>query len=62
MLLCYYHPNSSVAGGNKKKTIGNTDDFQLLTLVNSASTVLLIGLPPKLAKFCHTSNRLLVGR
>jgi hypothetical protein len=34
----------------------------LRTLVNSTSTASLIGLPPKGAEFCHTSNRLLVGR
>jgi hypothetical protein len=32
-----------------------------MTLVNSASMALLIGLPPKGAKFCHTLNILLVG-
>jgi hypothetical protein len=30
-------------------------------LVNSASLAPLIGLPPKMAKFCHTFNRLEVG-
>jgi hypothetical protein len=33
-----------------------------ITLVNSTSTALPIGLLPKEAKFCHTSNILLVGR
>jgi hypothetical protein len=51
-------PNS---GGNKKTTIGKVDNRRLMTLVNSASTAAPIGLPPKGAKFCHTSNRLLVG-
>jgi hypothetical protein len=60
VLLCQ-HVNSGAAGGNKKITISNTDNFQITTLVNSASTAPLIGLPPKGAKFCHTSNRLLVG-
>jgi hypothetical protein len=46
----------------QKTTIGNTGDRQLTTLVNSASTVLPIGLLPKMTMFCHTSNRLLVGR
>jgi hypothetical protein len=48
-------------GATKKTTISNTDDCRLTTLVNSASTALPIGLPPKMAEFCHTSNRLLVG-
>jgi hypothetical protein len=48
-------------GATKKVTINNTDDRRLTTLVNSALTTPLIGLPLKIAKFCHTSNRLLVG-
>jgi hypothetical protein len=48
-------------GGFKKKTIGDTDDCRLRTLVNSASTVPLIGLLPKGAKFCHILNILLVA-
>jgi hypothetical protein len=32
-----------------------------MTILNSASTAAPIGLPPKMAKFDHTSNRLLVG-
>jgi hypothetical protein len=55
------HATSSAAGSNKKITIGNTDNCQLTTLVNSASMLPLIGLPPKGAKFFHTSNRLLLG-
>ncbi len=55
--LCYY----DISGGNKKMTIGNTDDCRLTPLVNSASTVLSISLPLKRAKFCHTLNILLVG-
>jgi hypothetical protein len=50
------------AVATKKTTIGNTDNCWLMTLVNSAETVPLIGLPPKGAKFCHTLNILLVGR
>jgi hypothetical protein len=46
----------------KIKPIGDYDDRRFTTIVNSASTVLPIGLLPKMAKFCHTSNRLLVGR
>jgi hypothetical protein len=38
-------------GGYKKTT----------TLVKSVSTAAPIGLPPKMAEFCHTSARLLVG-
>jgi hypothetical protein len=45
----------------KKMTIGDTDDRQFTTILNSASTAMLIGLPPRGAEFCHTSNRLLVG-
>jgi hypothetical protein len=33
-----------------------------MIIVNSASTAALIGLPPKMAEFCHTSNRSLLGR
>jgi hypothetical protein len=33
-----------------------------MIIVNSASTAAPIGLPPKMAKSCHTSNRLLLGR
>ncbi len=60
----YYANMLTVAwqGAMKKTTIGDTDDRQLTTLVNSASMAAPIGLPLKGAKFCHTSNRLLVGR
>jgi hypothetical protein len=47
-------------GATKKTTISNTDNCQLTTWVNSASTAPPIGLPPKGAESCHTSNRLLV--
>ncbi len=57
MFLCYYQANNDAATSNKNTLIGNTDDFRLTTLVNRA-----IGLPSKMAKFCHNSNRLLVGR
>ncbi len=61
LLSCY--GNSGVAGwGQQKNNIGNTDNHQFMTLVNSASTALPIGLAPKMAECCHTSNRLLVGR
>jgi hypothetical protein len=49
------------AGGYKKTTIGNTDNRQFRTIVNSASTAAPIGLPPKMAEFCHTFNLLLEG-
>jgi hypothetical protein len=49
------------SGGYKKTTIGDHQYCQLTTLVNSTSTALPIGLPPKEAEFCHTSNILLVG-
>jgi hypothetical protein len=44
------------AAAKKKTTIGDTNDCQLTNLVNSASMALPIGLPPKGAKLCHTSN------
>ncbi len=60
----YYYPTiiltAARRGAMKKKTIGDTDDRRLTTLVNSASMAPPIGLPPKMAKFCHTFNRLLV--
>jgi hypothetical protein len=49
------------AAATKKTTIGNTDNCQFMTLVNSTLMALLISLPPKGAKFCHTLNILLVG-
>ncbi len=48
-------------GAMEKSTIGNTGDCGLTTLVNSTSMVPPIGLPPKMAEFCHNSNRLLLG-
>jgi hypothetical protein len=45
----------------KTKPIGNDDDRRFMIIVNSASTAAPIGLPPKMAKFCHTSNRSLLG-
>jgi hypothetical protein len=57
----YYHAMITV-GATTKTTIGNTDDCRLQTLVNSASAAPPIGVPPKMAEFCHTSNRLLVER
>jgi hypothetical protein len=53
------HANS---GGYKKKLFGNDDNRQFTIIVNSASMAAPIGLPPKMAKFCHTPNRLLLGR
>ncbi len=49
------------SGGYKKTIIGNCQYYRLTTLVNSTSTTLPNGLLPKGAKFCHTSNILLVG-
>ncbi len=57
MLLRYAN-----SGGYKIKPIGNEDDRQFTIIVNSASTAAPIGLPTKMAKFCHTPNRLLMGR
>jgi hypothetical protein len=50
------------AAAKKTKPIGNNDDCRFTIIVNSASTAVPIGLPPKMAKFCRTSNRLLLGR
>jgi hypothetical protein len=49
------------AAATKTKPIGDDDDCQFTIIVNSTSTAAPIGLPPKMAKFCHTSNRLLLG-
>jgi hypothetical protein len=46
----------------KTKPIGDYDDRQFTTIINSASTAAPIGLLLKMAEFCHTYNRLLVGR
>jgi hypothetical protein len=46
----------------KTKPIGDDDDCQFMIIINSASTAVPIGLPPKMAEFCHTPNRLLLGR
>jgi hypothetical protein len=58
------HVITLIAAATKKQktTIGNTEDCLLMTLVNSASTALQIGLPLKGAKFCHTLNIFLRGR
>jgi hypothetical protein len=45
----------------KTTTIGDTDNRQLKTFVNSTSTAPPISLPPMGAEFCHTLNILLVG-
>ncbi len=58
-LLCYY--DTLTAAATKTKPIGDDDDRRFMIIVNSASTAAPIGLPPKMAKFCHTSNRLLLG-
>jgi hypothetical protein len=58
-LLCYYATLTVVA--TKTKPIGDDDDRRFTIIVNSASTAVLISLPPKMAKFCHTPNRLLLG-
>jgi hypothetical protein len=50
------------SGGYKKKPIGDDDNRRFTTIINSASTAAPIGLPPKMADFCHTPNRLLLGR
>jgi hypothetical protein len=38
----------------KTKPIGDDDDRWFTIIVNSASTAAPIGLPPKMAEFCHT--------
>ncbi len=57
MLLRYAN-----SGGYKNKPIGNCDDCWFTIIVNSVSMAAPIGLLPRMAKFCHTSNRLLLGR
>ena len=59
-LLCYYA--TLTAAATKTKPIGDDDDCRFTIIVNSASMAAPIGLPPKMAKFCHTPNRLLLGR
>jgi hypothetical protein len=59
-LLCYYATQTAVA--TKTKPIGDDDDRQFTIIVNSASTAAPIGLPPKMAEFCHTPNTSLLGR
>jgi hypothetical protein len=50
------------AAATKTKPVGDDDDRQFTIIVNSASTAAPIGLPPKMAEFCHTPNKLLLGR
>ncbi len=50
------------AAATKTKPIGDDDDCRFTIIVNSASTAAPIGLPPKMAELCHTSNRSLLGR
>jgi hypothetical protein len=59
-LLCYYA--TLTAAATKTKPIGDDADRRFTIIVNSASTAVPIGLPPKMAEFCHTPNRLLLGR
>jgi hypothetical protein len=49
------------AAATKTKPIGNCDDCRFTIIVNSISMAAPIGLPPKMAEFCHTSNRSLLG-
>jgi hypothetical protein len=63
----YSHAESIIlsaanSGGYKKTTIGDCQYHQFMTLINSASKLQPIGLPPMRAKFCHTLNTLLVER
>jgi hypothetical protein len=50
------------AAATKTKPIGNCDNCWFTIIVNSVSMAAPIGLPPKMAEFCHTSNRSLLGR
>ncbi len=59
-LLCYYA--TLTAAATKTKPIGDDGDCRFTIIVNSASTAVPIGLPPKMAEFCHTSNRWLLVR
>jgi hypothetical protein len=59
-LLCYYA--TLTAAATKTKPIGDDDDCRFTIILNSASTAAPISLPPKMAEFCHTSDRLLLGR
>ncbi len=47
------------AAATKTKPIGDCDDHRFKIIINSVSMAAPIGLPPKMAEFCHTSNRLL---
>ncbi len=49
------------AAATKTKPIGDDDNRRFTIIINGASTAAPIGLPPKMAKFCHTPNRLLLG-
>jgi hypothetical protein len=59
-LSCVITTLTAVA--TKTKPIGDDDDHQFTIINNSASTAAPIGLPPKMAEFCHTSNISLLGR
>jgi hypothetical protein len=50
------------AAATKTKPIGDDNDRQFTIILNSASTAAAIGLPPKMAEFCQTSNRLILVR
>jgi hypothetical protein len=60
--VLFGHVIMLTAAAKKTEPIGDYDNPQFTTIINSTSTAVPIGLPPKIAKFCHTSNRLLVGR
>ncbi len=57
---CYYAMLTATL--RKKQQSAILISCRLRTLVNSTSTAALVGLPPKEAEFCYTSNRLLVRR
>ncbi len=58
-LLCYYAMLTVAA--TKTKPIGNCDNCRFTIILNSISMAAPIGLPPKMAEFCHTSNRSLLA-
>jgi hypothetical protein len=56
---CYYA--TLTAAAMKTKPIGDDENCQFMIIVKSVSTAAPISLPPKMAGFCHTSNRLLTA-
>ncbi len=59
--VLFGHVIMLIAAATKKTTISNTDDCQLKTLVNSASTAPPTGLPPKGAEFLPHFEHIVSG-